>query len=57
MFCLHSSLSKNAYCLFQEDLVRYPEQHETIFQNIKQRRDQCVRELADIERDIMNKVT
>ncbi|KAL9951287.1 hypothetical protein ACROYT_G043925 [Oculina patagonica] len=39
---------------FQEDLVRYPEQHDQIVLTIKQRRDQCVRELADIEQEIMN---
>ncbi|KAJ7329008.1 hypothetical protein OS493_023300 [Desmophyllum pertusum] len=39
---------------FQDDLVRYPEQHDQIVITIKQRRDQCIRELADIENEIMN---
>lgn len=42
---------------FQEDLVRYPEQHDQIVATIKERRDQCVRQLADIEHEIMNEST
>lgn len=40
---------------FQEDLVRYPEKHDQIVSTIKERRDQCVKQLADIEQEIMNK--
>lgn len=42
---------------FQEDLVRYPDQHDQIVATIKERRDQCVMQLADIEQEIMSEST
>ena len=49
-------LTPVAVC-FQEDLIRYPDEHEQIFKTIKQRRDQCVQELADVEHEIMENDT
>ena len=34
--------------------MRYPERHGEIMVYIKERRDQCVMELANIEREIMS---
>ncbi|KXJ26553.1 uncharacterized protein LOC110239924 [Exaiptasia diaphana] len=38
----------------QEDLVKYPAQHDEIMEQIRKRRDECVEELAAIEKLILH---